>query len=61
MDSRTLFALIKADGWIEVRVSGSHHHFIHPTKPGLVTTAPEKGFTDRNGKKHQETSRDLTR
>lgn len=37
MDSRTLLALIKADGWIEVRVSGSHHHFIHPTKPGLVT------------------------
>ncbi|MBL7635371.1 type II toxin-antitoxin system HicA family toxin [Atlantibacter hermannii] len=37
MDSRTLFALIKGDGWIEVRVSGNHHHFIHPTKPGLVT------------------------
>ncbi|WP_312383619.1 type II toxin-antitoxin system HicA family toxin [Atlantibacter subterraneus] len=37
MDSRTLIALIKADGWIAVRVHGSHHHFIHPTKPGLVT------------------------
>ncbi len=24
--------MIEADGWYEVRVSGSHHHFKHPTK-----------------------------
>jgi predicted RNA binding protein YcfA (HicA-like mRNA interferase family) len=24
-------------GWRLKRVTGSHHHFIHPTKPGLVT------------------------
>ncbi|SQC33094.1 YcfA-like protein [Kluyvera cryocrescens] len=37
MDSRTLIAEIKADGWRLIRVNGSHHHFTHPTKPGLVT------------------------
>ncbi|MFP2469489.1 type II toxin-antitoxin system HicA family toxin [Pseudescherichia vulneris] len=37
MDSRKLIAEIKADGWILVRVNGSHHHFTHPTKTGLVT------------------------
>ncbi|GAA5784872.1 type II toxin-antitoxin system HicA family toxin [Chitiniphilus shinanonensis] len=37
MQSRELIALIQQDGWYEVRVSGSHHHFKHPTKPGLVT------------------------
>ena len=24
-------------GWIVRRVKGSHHHFTHPTKPGVVT------------------------
>ncbi|WP_120509981.1 type II toxin-antitoxin system HicA family toxin [Rahnella bruchi] len=37
MDSRKLMAEIVADGWILDRVNGSHHHFVHPTKPGLVT------------------------
>ncbi|EPB0510485.1 type II toxin-antitoxin system HicA family toxin [Salmonella enterica subsp. enterica] len=37
MDSRKLIAEIKADGWILIRVNGSHHHFTHPIKPGLVT------------------------
>lgn len=25
------------DGWVEVRSSGSHRQFAHPTKPGIVT------------------------
>ncbi|MFW0754519.1 type II toxin-antitoxin system HicA family toxin [Pseudomonas sp. H11T01] len=39
MDSRFLICQIVADGWylVRVRVRGSHHHFKHPTKPGLVT------------------------
>ncbi|MNN24442.1 YcfA-like protein [compost metagenome] len=37
VNSRELMAKIEADGWVEVRVKGSHHHFKHPTKPGLVT------------------------
>lgn len=37
MKSLDLIKKIEADGWYEVRVTGSHHHFKHPTKKGLVT------------------------
>ncbi|RSO39162.1 type II toxin-antitoxin system HicA family toxin [Acinetobacter lactucae] len=37
MKSLDLIKMIKADGWYEVRVTGGHHHFKHPTKKGLVT------------------------
>ncbi|MFX9550189.1 type II toxin-antitoxin system HicA family toxin [Acinetobacter baumannii] len=37
MKSLDLIKMIEADGWYEVRVLGSHHHFKHPTKKGLVT------------------------
>lgn len=37
MNSRELISRIEADGWYLVRVNGSHHHFKHPTKSGLVT------------------------
>jgi len=37
MNSRMLMKLIEDDGWVLVRVTGSHHHFKHPTKSGLVT------------------------
>ncbi|MEL7980805.1 type II toxin-antitoxin system HicA family toxin [Vreelandella titanicae] len=42
MDSRTLIKELKKDGWELVRVSGSHHHFRHPTKPGTVTVPHPK-------------------
>lgn len=43
MDSRYLISQIVADGWYLVRVRGSHHHFRHPSKPGLVTVPhPQK-------------------
>jgi len=42
MDSRKLIAEIRADGWKLIRVNGSHHHFIHPTKSGLVTVPHPK-------------------
>lgn len=35
--SREVIARLKADGWYLVRITGSHHHFKHPTKPGIVT------------------------
>jgi predicted RNA binding protein YcfA (HicA-like mRNA interferase family) len=35
--SRTLIRQLEADGWVLVRVKGSHHQFKHATKPGLVT------------------------
>ncbi|EPQ2216286.1 type II toxin-antitoxin system HicA family toxin [Acinetobacter baumannii] len=37
MKSLDLIKMIEADGWYLVRVKGSHHHFKHPTKGGLVT------------------------
>lgn len=36
MDSSRLIAEIRADGWVLIRINGSHHHFTHPVKPGLV-------------------------
>ncbi|MDO7898166.1 type II toxin-antitoxin system HicA family toxin [Pseudomonas citrulli] len=42
MNSRFLISQIVADGWYLVRVRGSHHHFKHPTKPGLVTVPHPK-------------------
>jgi len=35
--SRELIALIEADGWYLAKVTGDHHHFKHPAKPGKVT------------------------
>ena len=41
--SRHLIRRLMDDGWIPVRISGSHHHFRHPAKPGTVTVPhPEK-------------------
>lgn len=42
MDSRKLIIELKADGWVLVRINGSHHHFSHPVKPGLVTVPHPK-------------------
>ncbi len=33
-NSRKLIQLLEADGWYEVGIEGSHHHFKHPTNPG---------------------------
>lgn len=35
--SREIIRKLKEDGWIAVRITGSHHHFKHPTKIGIVT------------------------
>ncbi len=37
MPSREIIRQIEEDGWALVRVTGSHHHYRHPTKPGTVT------------------------
>ena len=29
--------MIQADGWYCVRQAGSHRHYRHPVKPGMVT------------------------
>ena len=38
--SREVIQLLKADGWYEVGVTGSHHQFKHPTKRGRTTGKP---------------------
>ncbi len=35
--SREVIRMLKADGWYEVGVVGSHHQFKHPTKKGRTT------------------------
>jgi predicted RNA binding protein YcfA (HicA-like mRNA interferase family) len=37
MDSRTIIALLEADGWQRVGQKGSHIQFEHPAKSGRVT------------------------
>jgi predicted RNA binding protein YcfA (HicA-like mRNA interferase family) len=34
---RVIVRLIEADGWRQVRQTGSHRHYRHPVKPGTVT------------------------
>ncbi len=35
--SREVIKMLKADGWYEVNVEGSHHQFKHPIKKGRTT------------------------
>lgn len=42
MDSRALIKKLETDGWELVRVTGSHHHYRHPSKPGMVTVPHPK-------------------
>lgn len=45
MNSRDIIAALEGDGWQLSRVKGSHHHFKHPTKSGVVTVKhPAKDF-----------------
>ena len=42
MQSRELIKLLQAAGWQLERTRGSHHQFVHPTKPGTVTVPHPK-------------------
>jgi predicted RNA binding protein YcfA (HicA-like mRNA interferase family) len=42
MQSRELIKLLQADGWRLKRMRGSHHQFVHPTRPGTVTVPHPK-------------------
>ncbi|HBT96978.1 MAG TPA: addiction module toxin, HicA family [Desulfobulbaceae bacterium] len=42
MNSKDIIRMIEADGWHLVRVTGSHHHFKHPIKKGVVTVPHPK-------------------
>jgi len=39
MESRTVVRLLEQAGWRLVRVTGSHHQFRHPDRPGTITVA----------------------
>lgn len=43
MKIRDIIRLVEDDGWFLVRTRGSHRHFKHPSKPGLVTIAGHPG------------------
>jgi predicted RNA binding protein YcfA (HicA-like mRNA interferase family) len=34
---REIIKLIEADGWRLARTTGSHRHYVHDSKPGVVT------------------------
>jgi len=40
--SREIIRQLVDDGWYEVRVTGSHHHFKHAEKSGIVTVPHPK-------------------
>ena len=40
-----IIVLLQQDGWTLKRVSGSHRHFTHPEKAGLVTVAGKLSAT----------------
>ena len=42
LNSKEIIKIIEADGSQLVRVTGSHHHFKHPVKKGLVTVPHPK-------------------
>ena len=43
MKFREIEKIITADGWKFKNAKGSHHHYIHPTKPGKVTIPNHPG------------------
>jgi predicted RNA binding protein YcfA (HicA-like mRNA interferase family) len=43
MKVREVIKRIEADGWYPVRTTGSHRHYKHPTKPGIVTISGQLG------------------
>ncbi len=49
MKVRAVIKLIEADGWRQVRQTGSHRQFHHPIKPGTVTVAGKPSADLRPG------------
>jgi predicted RNA binding protein YcfA (HicA-like mRNA interferase family) len=42
MTSSEVIRMLRADGWELVRSKGSHQHFKHPNKKGIVTVPHPK-------------------
>lgn len=46
--SKEIIKIIQQDGWYEVRVDGSHHHFRHNKKKGTTTVPhPKKDLPEK--------------
>ena len=45
MKIKEIIRLLEADGWRLKRTTGSHRHYTHPSKPGLVTVAGQPSAT----------------
>jgi len=41
---KDVIKMIEKDGWILVRIRGSHRHFHHPAKSGTVTIAGKESI-----------------
>ncbi|HEV2296555.1 MAG TPA: type II toxin-antitoxin system HicA family toxin [Tepidisphaeraceae bacterium] len=44
MKYRDLLKQLHDDGWQHILTTGSHLHYKHPAKPGLVTMRPTAAF-----------------
>lgn len=47
MTAKEVIKKLKADGWTEVRIRGSHIQLKHPNKKGLVTVPMHSGDIPR--------------
>ena len=45
MKVKEIIKLVENDGWILERINGSHRHYTHPVKKGIVTI-PSKFSSD---------------
>jgi len=43
MEVRDLIRMVERDGWYHVRTTGSHRHFKHDSKSGIVTIPGHPG------------------
>lgn len=48
MRFREIQKILHKDGWELVGISGSHHQYKHPTKPGKVTVPNHRGDIPSN-------------
>lgn len=46
MRFREIEKILLDDGWVFKNARGSHHYYIHPTKPGKVTIPNHRGDLD---------------
>lgn len=51
LSSSEIIKILKADGWILARSKGSHQHFKHPTRKGVVTVPHPKKSMKRGTQK----------